>query len=873
MSDIYSFLTRYKVLKGDDISHTSMGFPSGSYYIPFDARVAFVKLYYEHLEKGGNLYLTEKHKNISPVLIDLDFRYKKVSTGVKRVYNTEHLKDFICEYMKCINQYVESVDEPVIYVLEKKHPRYEEDKDIMKDGVHIMIPNIITTPTIQFKVRDMMLQSECMSNIFKDCNFTNSFDDIFDHNVIQKNNWLMYGSSKPNGAPYKVTHMFKFDKQHNCLKNIEEDRDNLFLINELSIRNKNDKTNIKIDKLDEINKIEQDLMECERKKIALSMVTQENKNKSVNTSKDIVLIKSLVAILSSNRCESYDDWVRVGWCCRNIDNDLLEDWILFSKKCDKYTDGECEKFWDKMKEGGLGIKTLHMWAKKDDPVEYLNIMQSSIKHLMMNGLNTCTDWDVGQVIKAFYQHTFRCTSIKQDVWYYFMNHKWNKCENAYMLRNLISTDVYEEFHNCVKDWEKQKIDSGDDKSNWEQESKSKRNLVKNFKNTNFKSKIMKTCADLFHEITVAENFHKSLDEFKHLLCFTNGVYDLDNSEFREGRPDDYISLSTNIEYVEYDENDPVYDEINAFLAQVQPDKEKRDYILRTLANSLHGSNREEKVFFWTGEGGNGKSKLYSLLENCMGEYAATISVSYLTTKRAASNAASPELVKAIGRRFVVFQEPDPNEKIQVGIMKEISGKDPLAVRGLYKDADDFMPQFQVILICNQLPTLPADDGGTWRRVRKITFDSKFVDDPNPGNPNEFKIDQDLDKKWPEWKVPFMSLLIHYYNKYKNVENKEPLDIINATKEYQNLNDHYVEFIENHIEPQADCSVDFAAIFDEFKEYCTTWSKSRNIIKKNDLQKGVETRYGKPKKIRNKLVWEGLRLITNTTATAIQEDAE
>ena len=877
MSDMISFLAKFKVMKGDDLSHTSMGHPSGSYYIPYDNTQEFIRLYYEHLEKGGNLHLTEKHKHISPVLIDLDFRYNKQSDGVSRVYTQKHLKDFTTAYMKCLNEYVEVKNDTLIYVLEKPSAHYDAEKNIVKDGIHIIIPSIVTTPTVQFQVRDMVLKSDIIPTVFKDCKFTNIAQDIFDHNVIQKNNWMMYGSSKPNSVPYKATQIFIFKGQNNELKVVENYKeDTLFLIRELSIRNKPEKTNIKIDKLDEINKLESALMEEERKRNALSMATQENRNKSVKTTEDIEIVKKFVNILSDKRSESYEDWIRVGWCLRNIDNELLDAWIEFSRQSAKYSEGECERLWDKMKEGGLGIKTLHMWVKNDDPEGYNNIMQSSGRMLLINSLNTATDWDIGLVIKHYYQHLFRCTSIKQDIWYYFQNHKWNKCENAYMLRNNISTTVYEMYNNYVKEWRMAKIESQEPPDNYEKENKNKQTIVNNFKSTNFKSKIMKTCADLFHEITVAEEFHKSLDSQEQLLCFTNCVYDLDNGEFREGRPDDYVSLSTNIEYIEYDENDPVYEEINKFMCEVQPDKEKRDYILQTLANSLHGSNREEKVYFWTGEGGNGKSKLYSLLENCMGEYAATISVSYLTSKRAASNAASPEMVKAIGRRFVVFQEPEPDEKINVGIMKEISGKDMIPVRGLYKDADAFKPQFQVIFICNQLPSLPADDGGTWRRVRKITFDSKFVDDPNPNDPNEFMIDQDLDKKWPEWKVPFMSLLIHYYNKYKGKHNKEPLDVVNATKEYQNTNDHYIDFIENHIEKQSDIDgeyiLEFSAVFDEFKEYCINWSKGRTVIKRDCLQKAVEKRFGKGKKIRNRITWKGLRLIKMTT-NRMQEDDE
>ena len=36
------------------------------------------------------------------------------------------------------------------------------------------------------------------------------------------------------------------------------------------------------------------------------------------------------------------------------------------------------------------------------------------------------------------------------------------------------------------------------------------------------------------------------------------------------------------------------------------------------------------------------------------------------------------------------------------------------------------------------PEVPSNDDGTWRRLRVISFDSKFTD--NPTKPNEFKID-------------------------------------------------------------------------------------------------------------------------------------
>ena len=49
--------------------------------------------------------------------------------------------------------------------------------------------------------------------------------------------------------------------------------------------------------------------------------------------------------------------------------------------------------------------------------------------------------------------------------------------------------------------------------------------------------------------------------------------------------------------------------LDDFLRKVFPLEEVREYTLRFLASCLSGDIREEKFYFWTGCGGNGKSRL------------------------------------------------------------------------------------------------------------------------------------------------------------------------------------------------------------------------------------------------------------------------
>ena len=65
--------------------------------------------------------------------------------------------------------------------------------------------------------------------------------------------------------------------------------------------------------------------------------------------------------------------------------------------------------------------------------------------------------------------------------------------------------------------------------------------------------------------------------------------------------------------------------------------------MRFLSSCLSGEVREEKFYFWTGSGGNGKSKLVDMIELALGDYSRSMDVGYLTTKKGSSSSASPEL--------------------------------------------------------------------------------------------------------------------------------------------------------------------------------------------------------------------------------------
>ena len=91
-------------------------------------------------------------------------------------------------------------------------------------------------------------------------------------------------------------------------------------------------------------------------------------------------------------------------------------------------------------------------------------------------------------------------------------------------------------------------------------SKRTKNVIKmalKLKKTSWKQNVMREACEIFFN----SEFLNLLDKNTELLCFNNGVLDIKEKRFRECRPDDYLSLCTNTDYIEFNENDPEHCEI------------------------------------------------------------------------------------------------------------------------------------------------------------------------------------------------------------------------------------------------------------------------------------------------------------------------
>ena len=834
--NIYKFLEERTVQNGH--THTSMFNPKGSYFIEEHDLDTFYE-YYEKALFNNELHITEKHCEISPMIIDLDFKYELET--FERKHKLTHIEKIINLYISeiCNLFELEKNDKRLISFIFERDELYK-NKGITKDGIHILFPNIVSHPDAQYYIRNNILKK--IGEIIADLGLKNVISDIVDKSVIAPNTcWLLYGSNKdrPKGNPYRLKYIFDGDGNQISIEDyFGEEYVNLARFFSIRGRKVSDLIPIRADKLNVLSAIS-------KKKIV--------KTKSTSyLNYDIERIRELVSILSDERIENYSQWIEVGWMLHNIDpcnDELLEIWINFSKKSKKFVEGECEKLWDNMKSEGLTIATLHYWAKIDNYAKYNELRNKDINKHIETSIKTQSNYDIAYVLHKMFEYDF---VYCDNDWYMYKNHRWHKETDGMSLRQKISTELHEKYVRLMSYYNqvaggKILVDNHELTEEEKEEYKKKNGVVldltKKLKTTSFKENVMRECKELFSKDN--KEFSKKLDANPTLLGFNNGIYDLEKGEFRDGRPDDFIEISTEIDKIDFDSNNEHWEDLEHFLNTVFFDEEIRNYFLTYLSSCLQGHNAEEKFRFWTGIGSNGKSKILELFVHSLGDYTVKFPITLITGKRAASNACTPEVLQSKGKRFGYFEEPGEGEKINAGLLKEFTGGDKIKARGLHKDPIEFKPQFKLALLCNDMPEAPPNDTGYWRRMEVIEFKSHFCEKPK--EPHEFPIDKYLSQKMKNWKELFMALLLDvYYVKYKKSGIKVPLEVIKFTLEYQKQCDQYADFISENLS-ETNNNNDLIVINDMYEEFKTWFEEAFGNHKfptKKEFKAYLKKRYGK-----------------------------
>ena len=242
---------------------------------------------------------------------------------------------------------------------------------------------------------------------------------------------------------------------------------------------------------------------------------------------------------------SYDKWIRVGWCLKNLNEKLLISWIAFSALSQTFQYNSipelCDKWCNFDYDSNLKKGSIIYWAMEDAKKEdfkrvresnidaYLN---NSIKNITLSGVSKneknigCGDADIAKILYIMKKDQYVCASIKGDKWYRFSKHRWVEDDSGTSLRRLISDQLRSLYRLKCDELSSNLCDKnqGDEKLKmYETLANKVLEIIVKLGQTTHKDHILKEAKELFFDPET--KFLDLLDSNPWLLCFKNGVLD------------------------------------------------------------------------------------------------------------------------------------------------------------------------------------------------------------------------------------------------------------------------------------------------------------------------------------------------------------
>jgi phage/plasmid-associated DNA primase len=860
-AQLTSCLESLRVKKGEPFTHTTKS-PAASYYIGEDDIETFTTIYSNAIGKGVRPTVTERPGPYGPLRFDFDLK-SSLDDGLKRKY-TDHILTSIIGFIQDEIKSAVSSEVPELdvllsqrcVVLEKKAPRVEEGR--IKDGFHLHFPNFVCEGWFQDEyLRAKITEKMITSKIWGTLTFLEGVDKFIDTGMAKKQ-WLMYGSAKAQGAePFLVTRCYgPRDPDTGDLETVtvaemfetemegRKSRPSYYLPRFLSIMGYLECTPLKPE-------IEARRSSHKTRKTKRGIMVRKRNIEDVM--EDVKTIKEgdIMGMLSDDRAEDYNSWIDVGWTLFNVGqgcDEMLELWIEFSRRSAKFVEGDCEERWAKMEMRDKTIGSLFAMARSDSPDLYKTWKDMNINTHIEKSLYEAkpNEWDVAQVILKLYKDRFLCADAKGNVWYEFMGHKWQYMDDGVTMKKLFATDVVNLYYAYRETCATKKKNPATEAEREKEEIKDEKckHIITALKECTFQKKLIEMCKVVFHDSL----FLKRIDENKMIFACENGVLDFELMTFRDGRPDDYCTLSCNVIYPKNaSHRDDECIEVEDYLKKVFPNPNLRQYFKDTASAALEGGNVNKNFIIGTGGGDNAKSVTYTFLEMTFGDYCIKFPRElFLVGKGNSSGGARPELARVRGKRLGIISEIAKTETLNIGILKELTGNDSFFARGIYEKGTDIKPMFTLFCQCNEPPKVPGHDEATWNRIKILDYESKFVKIadlnkyPVPETEEEqfkmkrFLADNTFTRKLPELCPYLLWMLFENYKIYKKNGLKEPMEVQMSTNSYRQQNDVYMQFIHDRIyqATEADMKADetkekyFLKLADLYSEF-TTWYHENN----------------------------------------------
>ena len=551
-------------------------------------------------------------------------------------------------------------------------------------------------------------------------------------------------------------------------------------------------------------------------------------------------IESLLELIGEKRCSTgkHREWNDIAQAIKNhCKDDGLKYFVNWTNKfgsvnkkrecIDQYTKN-C-KYRPLKEQNRLSIKSLYFWAKQDNPNEYNKIFvkenNTSYSEEELEILNYFQDevlfckaeYQIAKSIFQIFGKYHKCITKKNKIMYSFDSNKkiWERNEDARILRNLISEDYakkIKEFQNYFVDEQSKYQPNELEHEEIGRKIKAIAELYISLNQTNKKNNI---CCEYF-DIGYDGEFENLVNNTNNILSLKNGlIFNIEDCSIREKTIEDLFTYECDTTFIPYNSTDEKFIFVEKYFNDLFcNNQDTMQCVLDILKSSFIGKPLRY-LFFCYGEGRNGKSVLFQVLQKIFKNAMDTISkLVIIKQKGNFTSAINTELQKLVRCRLAYVSELSNEDELNVTRIKEITGGDPIDYRGLQKDNVTIIPTCNLFNLTNKLPTF---------KVQKAICD-RIINIPFK---NEFEKDSKFEEKIMEHKDYLFSYIMEKGVVRDNfVESAEMLE---SKREYIEANNHdYLkDFITDTFEMVEYDNTEKTKIKrDDFRDEYNIWCKKK-----------------------------------------------
>lgn len=762
---------------------------------------------------------------------------------------------------------------------------------IYKDGLHLLIPEIMVSRNVKKYLMDQLISQRILTKVFGDIDKTlQEPEDMLDR-LSASVNICFFGSSKVNKPCYHLNYVYEttidvelgtcnsqliampiFTQMVTAQKyNLVYELSTSFYFEEIEacdgsvaktwLRKRSYKPAPELyGKIQYVGETRgQEAVEED------AIINTEN---SVNLltigDADAMLIQKILGVLPLSYAENYEKWRNVVFAVADASPNYkpLAEW--FSKRSPQSWDQHAfDKMWDeavykRFKGVPVTVRSLHFWARQENPTRYDEIFHSSYQRVLERDVydyDGCIEQSlVAKMLHLMIGHKYVVDVVSGEsshpyhCWWEFVTpgqqmklgevYKWRRerlPDTVHLFIQDKLPQVYEKMLQKIRD-RRETAKNDVEIKHWARVESNLRTYKLKLQVDGFQNAVIKQCGYRLRK----RGFAEELDKYDDAIGVANGVLVLaPEPTLLRGFHEYKISKYTTVEYYPYDPENPYIKLVEkAFYDDTFPEEDAR-FFWRMYYSQFIDPKESDAVFgMEVGGGSNGKSMRINSIKNTLGDqYAMKLGTSLLFCSNESSEKPNSMFMSTEGKTMVYFSEFNGVERLNSGRLKDMFSGEDQAGRDLNSKHKNFKMRATPIAVSNYDFTTDCTDHGLWRRIYYYKSKIKFCSDPDPANPFEKKADpklMNMCKNDPDILRAILSILVHDNNilrmKYGNDVRNVPCPTIRReTEEFRNRQDILNRFITQMIvrtAPSVQSQVPLTDIANIYLDWC-----SLNISKK------------------------------------------